>query len=150
VLAKWRFYDDGQGWSLGVRPELTLPTGSESRGLGNGRATGSVTLLSTLEHDDWTWLANAGYTRNENRAGDRKSLWAVSTALLYALAPKWTLAADVGVSRSPDPDERREKYGLLGVIYSVDDDLDLDIGWRRSLGADPTANTLGVGVTLRW
>ena len=25
---KWRFYDNGQGWALGVRPTLTLPTGS--------------------------------------------------------------------------------------------------------------------------
>lgn len=150
VLAKWRFHENGQGWSLAVAPELTQPTGSESRGRGNGRATVSMTLLSTLERGDWSWLVNIAGTWNDNRAAERKGLWAASTAVLHALAPKWTLAADVGVSRSPDPDARRERFGLFGVIYHVDDDLDIDFGWRRSLGASPRVETLGVGVTLRW
>ena len=64
--AKWRFYDNKQGWSLALRPAVTLPTGSDSKGLGNGRATAGATLISTLEAGDWTWLANAGYTFNDN------------------------------------------------------------------------------------
>lgn len=150
VQAKWRFYENGQGWSLGVRPALTLPTGSESKGLGNGRSTASVALLSNLESGPWTWLANAGYTYNANKLGDRKNLWSASTAVLYKLSEQWTLAADVGLSRAAEQGARSEKYGLLGAIYHANDDLDLDFGWRRSLGGSPTAHTLGVGVTVRW
>lgn len=150
VLAKWRFYEDDRGWSLGVRPEVTLSTGSRFRRPGTGRATGSVTLLSTLERGSWTWLVNGGTTRNGHHAGARRNLWAVSTALLHAFTSKWTLAVDTGVARSPGLAEQREKYGLLGVIYHIDRDRALDVGWRRSLGAGAAAHTLGLGVTLRW
>lgn len=150
LLAKWRFYDNDAGWTLGLRPEITLPTGSEGKGLGNGRATAALTLLSSLERGDWTWLANAGYAYNANKVGDRKRLWAVSTALLYNLGERWTLAADIGASRAATPGASSEKYGLIGAIYHIGDDTDLDIGWRRSLGGAPVAHTVGVGLTLRW
>lgn len=150
LQAKWRFHDDENGWSLALRPAVMLPTGNATRGLGNGRASAGVALISTLERGAWTWLANAGYTWNDNRIGDRKSLWSLSTALLHSLAPRWSLAVDVGISRSADPGVRHDTYGLVGVIYHASKDLDLDVGWRRSLGAAPAANTLGAGMTLRW
>lgn len=150
LQAKWLFYDDGGGWSLALRPAVTLPSGSTSRGLGNGRASAGVALISTLERGGWTWLANAGYTWNDNTLGDRKPLWSLSTALLRALTPQWSLALDVGISRCADPGAGHDKYGLIGVIYHASEDVDLDVGWRRSLGAAPVANTLGAGVTLRW
>ena len=148
LLAKWRFHDNGRGWTLGLRPEITLPTGSEPKGLGNGRATTSLTLLSQLESGPWTWLANAGYTYNDNRQGDRKQLWAASTAVLYSLGERWTLAVDTGVSRGAAAGSGNEKFGLLGAIYHLGENTDLDIGWRRD--SDPRATTLGVGYVLRW
>ncbi len=148
--AKWRFFDDEQGWTLGVRPLLTLPSGSETRGLGNGRATGSLTLLSTVVAGPWTWLANVGYTYNGNDAGDRRSLWAASTALLYALSEQWTLAADVGANRSATPGASTEGFGQLAVLYYLDPATVLDLGWTRTLGPAPVGNTLSVGITLHW
>lgn len=151
VLAKWRFYDNqAQGFSLALRPEITLPSGSESKGLGNGRATAALTLIASQQWGDWTWLGNAGLAYNDNRVGDRKHLWALSTAVLYTVTPQLSLAADVGIARAAAPDERHEKYGLLGAIWHVNDDLDLDIGWRRSFGGSPVAHTVGAGVTVRW
>lgn len=150
LLAKWRFFDDGQGVSLGLRPELTLPTGQEDKGLGNGRATGALTVLAQVQRGAWTWLANAGVAYNDNQSGDRKRLWAASTALLYGASDAWTLVADLGARRAAAPGAASEKFGLLGVIHHANEDLDLDVGWRRSLGSAPTATTLGVGLTLRW
>ena len=150
LLAKWRAFDNGQGLSLGLRPEITLPTGKEDKGLGNGRATASLTGMLQLEQGPWTWLANAGLVHNDNKAGDRKRLWTASTALLYAAADAWTLVADVGAARAAEPGAASGKFGLLGVIHHLGEDLDLDFGWRRSLGSGPRANTLGVGLTVRW
>ena len=151
LQAKWRFYDSGGGWSLGVRPTLTLPTGRAGRGLGNGRATVSLFALSTLEMGGWTWLVNAGYAYNGNRVGERQQLWSASTAALYALDEQWTLVAEVGASRSADPASgRSDRFVRWGAIWRVNDKTDLDIGWRRSLSARPVSNALGVGLTLRW
>jgi len=150
LLAKWRFFDNGQGWTLGLRPLLALPTGSRSRGLGNGRATAALTLLSTYESAAWTWLANAGYVYKDNPIGDRKHLWTASAAALVKLAERWTLAVDAGASRAADPTDGRERYGLVGVIHHLGDDLDLDLGWRRSVAGGVATYTLGAGMTLRW
>jgi len=150
LQAKWRFHEDEDGWSLALRPAVLLPAGSASKGLGNGRASAGVALISALERGAWTWLANAGYTWNDNKIGDRKQLWSLSTALLHSFTPRWSLAMDVGISRSANPRVNHNKYGLIGVIHHASKDLDLDIGWRRSLGAAPAANTLGAGMTLRW
>jgi len=150
LLAKWRFFDNDSGWTLGLRPELTLPAGSESKGLGNGRATTSLTLLSQLEQGAWTWLANAGVTYNDNQAGDRKHLWAASTAVVYSISDAWKLAADIGIARAAAPGARNEKYTLVGLIHPMGDALDLDIGWRHAKGDGALASTLGVGLTLRW
>ena len=150
VLAKWRLYDNDTGWSLALRPEITLPSGSQSRGLGAGRSTAALTAISSLDMGPVTWLANAGVRYNNNRADERTTLWAASTAVLYNVTPQWTLAADLGASRAADRSQRTERYGLLGAIYHANEDLDLDIGWRRSLGAGPHSHTLGAGLTLRW
>ncbi|QXL84287.1 transporter [Comamonas sp. NLF-1-9] len=150
VQAKWRFFENDEGWSLGLRPALVLPSGSASKGLGNGRASASVALISTLERGDWTWLANAGYTWNNNRVGDRRHLWALSSAVLYAASAQWSLALDVGISRSADQGVGHDKYGLIGAIFHAGKDVDLDLGWRRSLGGGPVVHTLGAGVTVRW
>jgi hypothetical protein len=151
VQAKWRFHDNGAGWSMGLRPAMTLPTGSHSKGLGNGRATAAVVLISSLEVGDWVWLVNGGYTFNGNKLGQRRHLWVASTAVLYRLAAQWTLAADVGAMRNvEDGNPRVAKTGILGLIWHANDVTDLDIGWRRSVGNGPAATTLGVGLTVRW
>ena len=83
--------------------------------------------------------------------GDRKHLWAASTALLYKLTEQWSLVADVGASRGTDASaSRTNKFAVLGTIYHLNDKTDLDIGWRRSLSAKPVSNTMGVGLTLHW
>ncbi len=150
LLAKWRFHDDGRGWTLGLRPEVTLPTGNEAKGLGNGRATASLTLLSDYRSGAWGWIANAGYAYNDNSVGDRRHLWAASTAILYELGEQWTLAADMGASRAAVAGARTARFGLVGVIWHIAAAVDLDAGWRRNLGAGSRAHALGAGLTLRW
>ncbi len=151
LQAKWRFYDDGSGWSLALRPTVTLPTGHSSKGFGNGRATAALALISTLEAGDWVWLANASATFNSNRVGERQRLCAASTAVLYKLTDQWSLAMDVGASRRAMPGGRgTDRFALLGAIWHVDDKTDLDWGWRRSLSGRPVLNTFGVGLTVRW
>ncbi len=151
LLAKWRFHEDeARGWSLALRPELSLPSGSIDKGLGNDRTGAALTLVSSLERGSWTWLANAGMAWNNNRVGDRTQLWSASTAVLWAATPKLSLVADIGASRAADREVGAEKFGLLGAIWHMGEDIDLDLGWRRSFGARPTAHTVGAGLTVRW
>lgn len=150
VQAKWRFFNS-EPWSLALKPVLTLPTGNHDKGLGNGRTTASLNLLAQYQVDPITWLVNVGGTHNANRGGKRKALWNASTAVLYAPNAAWTLAADVGTSRNADREGPRTlSYALLGGIYHVNKDLDLDVGYRRSLQSGPVTHTVGAGLTMRW
>ncbi|MDR2128296.1 MAG: transporter [Burkholderiaceae bacterium] len=151
LVAKWRFYENDNGWSVALKPEVTLPTGKESKGLGAGRATAALSLLGQYEQAGWIWLVNAGLTYNDNKVDERKSLWSASTALLYSPNEQWTFAVDTGLSRNPDKgSSKKPAYAVLGAIYHVNKDLDLDIGYQRSLQSGPTEHTVGVGLTMRW
>ena len=151
LQAKWRFYDDGAGWTLGIKPMLTLPTGDSARGLGHGRATAGTVLLAQRETERWSWLLNAGATWNDNRVGERRWLWSASSALLYKLGERWALAADGAVGRAADPAAGGVARAVtLGLIWHPDARTDLDIGWRRSLGGAALTRSLGIGFTRRW
>ena len=154
VQAKWRLLgpEGGEdGGSLALKPMLLLPTGDDGRGLGTGRAGASLNLLAAWQAGQVTALGNLGASYNGNRAGDRTALWNASAAVLVTPLPALTLALDVGASRNPQHGTGATlRYGLLGAIWHVDDKTDLDLGWRRNLGGGQTANTWGVGLTLRW
>lgn len=154
VQAKWRLLgpaDGADGGSLALKPMLLLPTGDDGRGLGTGRAGASLNLLAAWQAGQVTVLGNLGASYNGNRAGDRNALWNASAAVLVTPMPALTLALDVGASRNPQHGSGATlRYGLLGAIWHLDDKTDLDLGWRRNLGGGQTANTWGVGLTLRW
>lgn len=151
VQAKWRVFENEQGWSVALKPAVTFPTGNDNKGLGAGRSTESLNALVQYQKDAWTWLVNGGATYNDNKVGNRKNLWNASTAVLYSPTEQWTLGADVGVSRNPDQDDSKNlSYGLLGVQYHVSKNTDVDLGYRRSLQSGPVQHTVGAGLTMRW
>ncbi|VVE58039.1 transporter [Pandoraea iniqua] len=150
LQAKWRFLE-GDHWSLGLKPFVTLPTASHDRGLGNGRATTGANLLMQYDLDRWTFLANAGYVWNDNRDGNRKNLWNASAAVLFSVTDKFRVALDVGYQTNTDPTSTtRPAYALVGAIYSPTKDLDLDVGYKRGLNPASLDHSVQAGVTIRW
>lgn len=77
--AKWRFYEK-DGLSLALKPGITLPSGDEDKGLGTGKVTLSLFLITTYEHSPWAVHLNGGYIRNENGTNERKDIWHISLA----------------------------------------------------------------------
>ncbi|MBN4665943.1 transporter [Pandoraea nosoerga] len=150
LQAKWRFLE-GETWSLGLKPFVSLPTASEDRGLGNGRATTGANLLMQYNLDRWTFLANVGYTWNNNSIGNRQSLWNASTAALFSVTDAVRLVADVGLATNPDTaTQTKPAYALVGAIYSPTKDLDFDVGYKRGLNPASLNHSVQAGVTLRW
>ncbi len=150
LQAKWRFLETDQ-WSLGLKPFVSLPTASQDRGLGNGRATTGANLLMQYNLDRWTFLANAGYTWNNNGTGNRQSLWNASTAVLFSATDTVRLVADISLATNPDATTRtKPAYALVGAIYSPTKDLDLDVGYKRGLNPASLAHSVQAGATIRW
>jgi len=150
VGLKWRFLER-DGFSMGLKPDVTIPSGDDEQGLGQGRKTYGAALILSSEAGDWAFHVHLGTRRNPNTVGERSKLYHVSAAALYRVAEKLRLALDAAVISQPDPALSSDLAFLTaGLIYSPAKNVDLDFGWRAALNDAAADRTLGVGITVRW
>lgn len=148
--AKWRFYEN-EGASLALKPGLSLPTGDSDTGLGTGRFGYQLLAIASLDRAPWAFHANLGYVRNENKVGEEQNLYHLSAAVTYEVVKNLRLAADLGREKNLDPNGVNDpSYLLGGLIYGLNENLDLDCGLKYCLNAAETDLSLLAGVTMRW
>lgn len=152
---KWRFAEMG-GISFAVTPTLTLPTGSEQRGLGNGTYNPGATLIASYAAGSWTWLGNVGvvsnrYRQHELRAANRAIISRASVAVVYAFNPQWCIVADTGISQNMNRSEKgHPAYFLFGAVYSPHQTIDLDAGIKFGLNNAGPSSQIGAGLTVHF
>lgn len=149
--AKWRILEkDGFGFAL--KPGLTLPTGDEDKGLGAGRPTASLFLITSKEIlSSWAFHLNLGYIRNENKNDERYSLWHASLATGFEIFKNFQLVGDIGVETNPDRCSSIDPaYILGGIIYSPVENFDIGLGIKGGLTDTETDIALRGGVTWRF
>ena len=133
---KWRFYEQ-KGFSLAVKPGITLPTGNEHRGLGNGKVSYGVTMIATQELEPFTFHVNAAYTRNEfklDKETNRGDIWHGSVAAAYEVIKDLQVVANVGMESNGDRGASKMPAFILGgAIYTVMENMDLDFGIKGGL-----------------
>ncbi|MBN1929269.1 MAG: transporter [Chlorobiaceae bacterium] len=154
---KWRFYNnEDSGFSLALKPGITIPTGDERKGFGPGKVTGSMTLIATREAELASYHVNLGYSRNEYKLDEisessRKNIWHASLAAELNVTGKLRAVGDIGIETNPDKEsDTNPAYILGGLIYAVNDNTDLDIGIKGGLNDAETDTTLLAGVTMRF
>ena len=154
---KWRFYNNADaGFSLALKPGLTLPTGDDNKGFGNGKVSGGVTLIATHKAKLTSMHFNLGYIRNEYRLEalsniSNKDIWRASIAAELNVNDKLRAVGDLGIATSTyKASDTNPAYILAGFIYGVSDNADLDIGIRGGLNDAETDTTLLAGVTMRF
>lgn len=154
VEVKARFYDK-HGLSFAVKPGVSLPTGNEEKGLGNGKVSYSTFLITTKEAKPWAFHLNLAYIRNEFRLqtdknSSRKDLWHVSLASQVEVSKDLSLVANIGMERNPKKtSETHPAFILCGLVYSVAENLDLDFGAKVGLNKDETDTMMLAGITWR-
>jgi hypothetical protein len=150
IFMKWRIYED-EKLSFAVKPILYLPTGNFDKGLGNDRTRPGLIGVTTWGDEEFSLSANIGYTYNDNKVGDRKSIWNTSGAMLVGLADKLRGALEIGAYTNGDAaSHKNPAFANVGLIYSPTDKLDLDIGYKRGLNDAESLYSFGAGVTVRW
>jgi hypothetical protein len=93
---KYRFIDsDDWGWKPAVAfaPALITTSGSEVRGLGNGRMQGFLPLWLSKDFNQWTVFAGGGY--NINPGPGRRDWWFSGIGVTRELDPTWTVGAEI-------------------------------------------------------
>ena len=152
---KWRFYEkDGLGFAL--KPGITLPTGNEKKGLGNGRPSYGLAFITTKELGPWAFHFNLGYTRNEyklreDKEANRNDIWHVSLASVVEVVKNLKLVGNIGVERNPEKASSKHPAFILGgLIYSISENVDIDIGVKGGLNKPETDFTILAGIAFRF
>jgi hypothetical protein len=159
VELKWRFYD-GNGLSFALKPGVTLPTGDENQGLGSGKTSWGLNVITTCEAKPWQVNGNiayghARYKLAQDEAENRSDLWRVSVGVAYSARDDLRLVGEAGVRTNPAKDDpfqpgRTGRFAMLGFIYSPDDKIDLAVGYRAGLNNAEPDWALLAGATFRW
>lgn len=145
---KWRFYEDGP-LSLGTLFGISLPTGDEQKGLGTGRYNAGASGVASWQGERWEFHTHIGLRTNSNVIGQRDWLGHFSAAALYRVWQPFRLLLDVAWDSNPQVESGAFRNTVVGFIWSVTKDFDLDAGLRK--GNDPAIDTAVLfGATLRW
>jgi hypothetical protein len=155
VGGKWRFWDQA-ATSIAIKPELFLASGSVDRELGTGRAGMAFMLLATHVAEPWTLHANLGaqlirYSDPIRDDGSRRTIWRASVAAAYAVSEQAVLVFDTGIARNLERSEKTNPaFAVIGVIYSPQQDIDLDVGLKIGLNRTEANRQSGIGLTIRF
>jgi hypothetical protein len=154
LAIKWRFLEAGH-FSLALKPAVTIPTANYDRGLGAGRPSYGAALISTVESKPVAIHANVGYTcqKYTDNAKDtgREDLLNLSLAAAVSVTPALQLVAEIGTATNTDSTSSIWPVFLTGgAIYSVIDNLDLDLGIKGGLSKPETDISLLAGATVKF
>lgn len=152
---KWRFYDR-DGLSFAMKPGLTLPTGNENKGLGNGRDSYAFTFITTKEMDPLAFHLNLAYAHSEyklqeDKEANRRDIWHVSLASEVEAVKNLRVVANIGMERNPDKTSNTHPAFILGgLIYSIFENFDIDFGIKGGLNKPETDYSILAGIAWRF
>lgn len=150
IEVKWRFFEKN-GFSLALKPGLRIPTGNQEKGLGAGLTGYQAFLIGSKEVAPWAFHMNIGYIGNENKADEEKNIWHASLAVTYDIIKNLKIVGNIGIERNADKTEASDPAFLIGgVIYSVSERFDIDLGVKYGLTAPETDWSLMAGMTFRF
>ncbi len=155
VAVKWRFFER-EGLSFALKPSVTLPTGDDDKGLGNGRPSYGITAIATYAKDPWAFHLNIGIAHNNYKLqadedANRKDIWSASFATELQVAKRLKLVANAGVERNSDVEsDTHPAFALGGVVCSLTENIDIDAGVKWGInGPEPDYSFLA-GVAFRF
>lgn len=153
--AKWKFFEK-EDLSFALKPGISLPTGDEKKGLGNGRPSYGLLFITTKEMGFWTLHFNLGYTHNEykleeDKKTQRRDIWHISLASEFEVMKNLKIAGDIGMETNQQKaSNTHPAFIITGLIYSINENLDIDAGVKLGLNKPETDISGLAGITLRF
>ena len=117
---KYRFLEESDtSPQVGVFPLYVVPTGDESRGLGNGAAQIYLPVWLQKSWGEWTSYGGAGYLIN--RASGAKNSWFIGWEVQREISDALTLGAEV-FRRTEQVSGQGDSAGFnVGAIVNLDE-----------------------------
>jgi hypothetical protein len=132
VGVKWPFLEE-QGWRplVGIYPQLLVPTGSQSRGLGEGKTGWAFPLLAEKNWGKWTLYGNVGFVLQN--ATDQRNYWYEGICLNRMITDTLQLGVEI-VENSPPPTEGYHNLAFnVGGSWKMSNHLNLLFSGGRSI-----------------
>lgn len=150
VNLKWQAFALGP-WSFGLKPSYTLPTGKEGVGTGPAKSQLDAVLLNSLDLGAFSLHLNVGWADVLTKGdGLRNETWRSSLAVAAGLPADLTLALEAGLGQEEELDQvSTPAFGTLGLIWSINDSADLDLGYQHAVLGSSSSRTFLAGLTLR-
>ncbi|MRR59278.1 MAG: transporter [Deltaproteobacteria bacterium] len=152
---KWRFFRK-EGFSLALKPSVTLPSGNVNKGLGSGKVGYGATFIASHEFDPFAVHVNLGYAHSEfdlqeDKEANRRDIWSASVAGTAEVMEGLQLVANVGFETNGDKEsDTPPVFFIGGAIYSLTDYLDLDLGFKVGLTKPEADFGALAGVAVRF
>ncbi len=170
LALKWRFYGEKEkGLQFAIKPSITLPTGNEYMGLGNGQASSGIpyitnfdrqsfgiTFLTAYEREEWITCLSLGYQRNQyglqsEMDANRQDIWGAGLNGQYEIVEKVWLVGEVVIQSNPNANATTPPAFINGgVIYELMKNVDLDVGYRYGLNKPAADYAISGAVTIRF
>jgi hypothetical protein len=145
IELKWRFYEN-EDVSLALKPGIIIPSGDDAKGLGDGKASYGLVLITTKEIDPATLHFNLGFNKNRKELRD---IWHYSFAAEYELMENILLVGNIGGETNPDKEsDTHPAFILGGLIYSVNENFNVDAGIKAALNNAEPDYTILAGLTV--
>lgn len=151
---KWRFFAF-EGFSVAVKPGFTVPTGDEEKGFGNGRVSHGLTFIVMKELGGAFVSVNGAYFRNEfkldaDRQANRNDIWQANLAAGIDVVGDLRAVANIGATTNADRTSSQwPAFLLTGIIYSITDNFDIDLGVKCGLNRSEPIFAVLSGIAWR-
>ncbi len=147
---KWRFYEQ-DNLSFALKPGLTMPTGDETKNLGTGKSTRSLYFITSYDAAPWEYHLSLGHIWNRNTLDQHESQRHLSVAAGRKLGENLKLVADYGIDSPTSKTTNLDtEFFVLGTIWNLRKNLDVDFGAKWGLTPPETDFTWLAGVTFRF
>jgi hypothetical protein len=145
---KWPFLEE-KGWRplVGIYPQVLVPTGDHSRGLGAGGAAYILPVLAEKNWGKWTAYGNVGYV--VQTADGARNYWYEGVSINREINERLELGGEI-TENSPPPTEGYSNLAFnLGGTWKLSEEFNLLFSAGRSIhGATDFMAYFGIQMLL--
>jgi hypothetical protein len=146
VGVKWCFLEEDRHLpQMAVYPQVTLPTGDDRRGLGDGKPSYRLPLVVQKSWGRWTVFGNVGAVL-QSRPGS-PDFWFHGLTVLREVSPSLELGVEEYGNSPTDRDERTSMGFNVGGIWKVADALGVLFSAGRTFRGE-AATTVYLGIQV--
>ena len=135
---KWRFFNNEKSQlQLGTYPQLLLPAGDDTRGLGEGRPAFVLPVVAQKSWEKWTLYSNVGFWWQTT--AETRNYFYAGAVLEREITERLTLGFELFGNSPKERGSRSDVAFNLGGTWKLNKHINLLFAGGRDIVGDTTA-----------